>query len=85
MGWASGSEVLWRILKLIKPMMPTGYRNRRFRKKFYGKLIDIFEDRDCDTIHEAFSPAWPELEEVYRDKHPDEFDDSDCIEDGEDE
>lgn len=61
MGWASGSiiaEVIW---DLIKNEIP---KNKQ--KKIAQKLIDIFENEDCDTIYEAeelYKAAGKSLEE----------------------
>lgn len=48
MGWAGGSEMAADIWDLIEPLTNTSNR-----KKIAKKLIDIFENQDCDTIYEC--------------------------------
>lgn len=49
MGWASGSEIAAAIVKEAKKAIP----DKKKRSKFYARLIDIFENADCDTLDEA--------------------------------
>jgi hypothetical protein len=48
MGWASGSELAEDVWTLVRRYTPIKDRQRIARK-----LVDIFEDRDADTMHEA--------------------------------
>jgi hypothetical protein len=48
MGWASGSELAEDIWTLVRKYIP-----KRVRKRVARKLIDLFENRDCDTIDEC--------------------------------
>lgn len=48
MGWASGSELAEDVWTLMRQYVPGKKRQRIARK-----LIDIFEDRDADTMYEA--------------------------------
>lgn len=73
MGWAGGSSMLYELLDIIHKHLPEKPKKRR---KVMEDLIDLFEQEDCDTIPEAFDDdRWPELEAVYRDLHPEEFED----------
>lgn len=51
MGWASGSELLDGVAKAVMPMI-----DKPFRGVIAGKLIELFEDADCDTIYECTQP-----------------------------
>jgi hypothetical protein len=60
MGWASGSELAESVWSLFRKHVP-----KEQRKQVALKLIDLFEDRDCDTIDEceqlckdAKRPTW---------------------------
>jgi len=48
MGWASGSEIAEDVYDLIRKYVPT-----KERKRVAGKIIDIFEHHDCDTMYEC--------------------------------
>lgn len=48
MGWASGSEIAEDIWKLVRVHIP-----RKERKDIANQIIEIFEDKDCDTMEEA--------------------------------
>lgn len=48
MGWSGGSELaddLWEVIKFHVPV------NKR--KRVAREIIKMFEDRDCDTMHET--------------------------------
>lgn len=49
MGWASGSELAEEIWKMMRPLTMPG----KERKKCAKKLVDLFEDMDCDTMYEC--------------------------------
>lgn len=48
MGWAEGSELAQEIWNFIRKDI-----NPDRKKKFAIKLIDMMEDRDCDTMYEC--------------------------------
>jgi hypothetical protein len=48
-GWGSGSQLLGEVVELIDPYIYGDVAKARV----YAKLIDLFEDHDCDTIDEA--------------------------------
>lgn len=48
MGWASGSDVAYPIIKAAKKHI----KDDKVREKIYIALIDAFEDADCDTLYE---------------------------------
>ena len=48
MGWGSGSELAESIWNVVRPL--TTPKNR---KKVAKKLVDFFEEKDCDTMHEC--------------------------------
>jgi hypothetical protein len=48
MGWAGGSEIAEDVWIVVRKHIPLQYR-----KDVARKLIDIFEDADCDTIEEC--------------------------------
>jgi hypothetical protein len=48
MGWASGSEIAESIWDAVKKSIP-----KKDQKKVAKKIIEIFENNDCDTIEEA--------------------------------
>lgn len=49
MGWASGSDLAYSLIKAIKKNV----KDPTAREKVYVALIDSFEDHDCDTLHEC--------------------------------
>lgn len=49
MSWSSGSEVAREIIVVVKKNV----KDDKVRTKIYEKLIDIFEDQDCDTMYEC--------------------------------
>jgi hypothetical protein len=65
MGWSSGNDVAYPIIKAIKKNV----KDDVTREKIYVALIDAFEDADCDTLYElkgidpAFDQFFPEEEE----------------------
>lgn len=48
MGWASGSGLAAEIWSMFRKYVPT-----RSRKRVALKLVDLFENEDCDTMDEA--------------------------------
>jgi len=49
MGWASGSEILEQVWKIVRPLTYPGENRRKTAKR----LIEIFENADCDTVSEC--------------------------------
>jgi hypothetical protein len=62
MGWSSGSRVADDLIKALQESVDDDY----VREEFYKKMIEIFEDHDCDTLDEcvgvdaAFDSAFEE-------------------------
>ena len=48
MGWASGSILAIEVWDAVRPLIA-----KDKRKKAAGRIIDLFEHCDCDTIYEA--------------------------------
>jgi hypothetical protein len=48
MGWASGSQILEDVWNTVKKHIP---KNKH--KTVAAKLVDIFENSDCDTVCEV--------------------------------
>lgn len=48
MGWAGGSGMAADVWKLVRSHIPESKR-----KRIAKKLVDIFENEDCDTMDEA--------------------------------
>jgi len=70
MGWASGSGILDGVLKATWRYVP------QYQKMAVARaLIKVFEQEDCDTLHECFSKKWPELEQAYKAMYPHLFED----------
>jgi hypothetical protein len=63
MGWSSGSRVADDLIKALLETVEDDY----VREEFYKKMIEIFEDHDCDTLDEcvgvdaAFDSAFEEF------------------------
>lgn len=49
MGWASGSEIAYRMIKVIQENVP----DDDIREALYDELINVLEDADCDTLCEC--------------------------------
>ena len=71
MGWASGSALM---RDVIDGVMETKAKPK-VREKLYYKLIQAFEDHDCDTLDEcleidpAFDKAWQQLWDEYQEEN----------------
>ena len=63
MGWASGSSMFSDIIEFLMETVD----DEEVRKDIYVGLIEIFENKDCDTLYEcqgqdpAFDEVWEEL------------------------
>jgi hypothetical protein len=51
MGWASGSSILDTIAYAVLPLISPEERD-----DVATKLIDVFENEDCDTVYECRNP-----------------------------
>jgi hypothetical protein len=72
MGWSSGSSMFSEIIEFLQETVD----DDDLRKDLYTGLIEIFENRDCDTLYEcvgqdeSFDEIWYEMypqEEDYED------------------
>lgn len=74
MGWSSGSRVADDLIKALLETVDDDY----VREEFYKKMIEIFEDHDCDTLDEcvgvdaAFDSAFEEFTDNTIDEWPEE-------------
>ena len=72
MGWSSGSRVADDLIKALLETVDDDY----VREEFYKKMIEIFEDHDCDTLDEcvgvdaAFDSAFEEFTDNTIDEWP---------------
>lgn len=48
MGWGSGSELAENVWRTVRNFIPT-----KRRKEIASRIIDLFENEDCDTMDEA--------------------------------
>lgn len=67
MGWAGGSRMMGEIIEAITEAVS----DEQERVELYSALIDIFEDFDCDTLHECVGED-DDFDEAYREKYPEE-------------
>lgn len=62
MGWASGSRLASDLIDALSEIVD----DDTTRQAIYARMIEIFEDHDCDTLDEccgidaAFDEAWEE-------------------------
>lgn len=49
MGWASGSELLEKCVRIVHKNV----KNASTRINIYGDMIKAFEEQDCDTVEEC--------------------------------
>jgi len=52
MGWASGSDVAYQMIKSLKKNV----KDDKTREKVYSDLITVLEDHDCQCLIRFFSP-----------------------------
>lgn len=69
MGWASGSRMMSEIIESIMENVS----DEAEREDLYSDLIGIFEDFDCDTLHECLEID-EVFDDVYREKYPEDDD-----------
>lgn len=67
MGWAGGSRMMGEIIEAVTEAVS----DEQERVELYSALIDIFEDFDCDTLHECVGED-DDFDEAYREKYPEE-------------
>ena len=48
MGWCGGAQIAEDVWSLIRPHIPI-----EKRQSIAGKIVDIFEDEDADTMYES--------------------------------
>lgn len=68
MGWSSGSRIMNEIIEVLKDVVDD--RDERF--DVYYRLIEIFENNDCDTLDECLNEDTA-FDEAYRDIYPEYF------------
>lgn len=56
MGWASGSEIMNKIIKVVKKNVP----DESVRREIYQPIYEAFTDSDWDTVDESLG-----LDEVF--------------------
>lgn len=64
MGWASGSIIASELIESLSETVDDEYA----RREFYAKMIEIFEDHDCDTLDECLDID-PAFDKVYNENH----------------
>lgn len=62
MGWSSGSSLFAEIAEILVAHVSDDDE----REAAYGEIIDAFEARDCDTLHECIGID-PVLDELLED------------------
>lgn len=66
MGWASGSDVMTRIIKVVKKEVPSKTK----RKVLYEGIVDALRDQDWDTLDECLGEDQA-YDDVYNELFPD--------------
>lgn len=66
MGWGSGSQIMDEVITVMKKAV----KDEKAREKIYDKLIDTFEDFDCDTLCECVGND-NAFDLVFNKKYPD--------------
>lgn len=51
MGWASGSELMCEVINAVEKELQHVGKDRMI--PFYERIINAFEDHDCDTLDEC--------------------------------
>ncbi len=62
--------MLYDVLSAVYSVVP-----KEKRATVCKKLIRVFEDDQCDNVHDAFDRKWPELETEYYKLHPEHIQD----------
>lgn len=83
MGWSSGSRLFSEMIEVLVEKV----EDDSVRKDLYTDLIDVFENHDCDNLHEclgeddAFDEAWYELYPAEEEEIEEDWDNPDPFED----
>jgi hypothetical protein len=67
MSWKSGGGIFYEIILTLKETVP----DYQTRVEVYSKLIEIFEEHDCDTLYECLDEDLA-FDDAYFELHPDE-------------
>jgi hypothetical protein len=67
MSWKSGGGIFYEIILTLKETVP----DYQTRVEVYSKLIEIFKERDCDTLYECLDEDLA-FDDAYFELHPDE-------------
>lgn len=67
MGWASGSNVMTRIIKVVKKEVPSKAK----RKVLYMDIVDALRDQDWDTLDECLGEDQA-YDDIYNELFPDD-------------
>ena len=70
MGWGSGSRLAGELIDIVKDVVS----NSDERSEFYERMIEQFEEFDCDTLDECVGID-PSFDEVWNRLYPDDADD----------
>lgn len=79
MGWASGSSLMDEI---IDAAIEVGI-DEVTRREFYEKIIESFEDQDCDTLQECEGKDTA-FDAALKSAHPEWFEEEDEIDEDDD-
>ena len=75
MSWSSGSIIFSEIIHTLKESVP----EYETRVEIYNNLIEVFENHDCDTLHECLDEDRA-FDDAYFELHPDEENNDDDFE-----
>ena len=70
MGWSNGSSILADVIEAIEEFASSDCD----KVSMFERIIEVFEDADCDTTGECLAQS-PAFDEAYARIHPDEDDD----------
>ena len=68
MGWGSGSRLAGELIDIVKDVVS----NSDERSEFYERMIEQFEEFDCDTLDECVGID-PSFDEVWKINHEGEY------------
>jgi len=66
MGWSSGVTLFSSLVEIIKETV----MDRDERQDLYDKMIDCFEEADCDNLSDLLPCNDEELREILRERYP---------------
>jgi hypothetical protein len=69
MSWSRGSEVCERIISIMEYLHDGFYGNGL--EEAYDELIEVFEDFDCDTLHECLGQS-EAFDTAYAERYPED-------------